>query len=140
MAIGSFHGTSSATTPRGSRTMRSVAVPVALQGVPAVQRAELGVLLDRAHARLDAAARSAGGLPVLAVCSSASSSTWSCRRRAAAFSRAPRSPGAVRAQAGWAARAARTAASAAASSPAGIASSTSPVAGLETSSMTLAMS
>ena len=54
---GSFHGTSSATTPRGSWTIRSAAPQPPCSVRPRCSGPELGVLLDRADAGLDAAER-----------------------------------------------------------------------------------
>ena len=66
MATGSFQGVSTTTTPRGSQRMTSVASQRALQGPAAVERAELGVLLEGPDAGLDAAAAVAERLAALA--------------------------------------------------------------------------
>ena len=140
IAIGSFQGTSSATTPRGSWTMSVAWRPScpAARSRGAAARARRTARSPRRRPRHPRATPSSGR-PFSAACSSASSSTRSRSRRAASFSRAPRSPGATRAQPAWTDRAARTAASTAASSPAGIAPTTSPVVGSRTSIEALAV-
>ena len=110
-------------------------VPAALQRAPAVQRAELGVLLDRADAGLDAAERVGERLAALA----GRRARRAPRRARAAGGRRPSAPRRARrapcapTRAGRRGRRARRA-STASGEPAGMRPTSSPVAGSWTSS------
>ncbi len=132
IATGAFHGVITATTPRGSRTMKSQASrpPCRLRHpCRAPSSAYWRSVPIPASTRPSA---SPDGLPISAVTSAASSSTRSSTARAAARRAALRSAAGAAAQPGAAPRAAAIAAAASAGVDTAATPSGSPVAGSAT--------